>query len=157
MRKIQKPGRRSLLKLGVGMLLVPLPLTRALADALSELSSGAMVTIEEYTPDGKSTGLKRLAKVTKTDAEWRASLPADVYAVTRLGQPDHPYTGSLWNARSPGIYRCVCCEAALFDSDNKFESGTGWPSFFQPVAKENVYKHVDADGYREEILCTRCD
>lgn len=151
MKKNQNPARRFMLKLGAGMVLAALPLTKSLADVLSELSSNAMVTIEEFSSDGKSTGAQRVAKIIKTDAEWRASLPAEVYGVTRLGEPDHPYTGSLWNARSPGIYRCICCGAALFDSDSKFESGTGWPSFWQPISALNINREHDLFG------CSRCD
>jgi peptide-methionine (R)-S-oxide reductase len=151
MKKNQTQERRTILKFAAGVVLGIVPLTRALADVLSELSSNAMVTIEAFSADGKSSGVQRLPKVVKTDAEWRAALPADVYAVTRAGEPDHPYTGSLWNARKAGIYRCICCEAALFDSDSKFESGTGWPSFWQPISALNINRTGGT------FSCSRCD
>ena len=127
-----------------------LPITRALADVLSELSPDTMVTIEEFTPDGNSSGVRRAARVVKTDSEWRAILPADSYRVARLGEPDHPYTGDLWNAHKAGIYRCLCCDTALFDSKCKFESGTGWTSFWQPISALNIRR---GDG---TFTCTRC-
>ena len=151
MKNRQNPSRRTVLKLGTGMMLTTVPLMQAMADVLSELSSNPMVTIEEFSADGKSSGVQRQSKVVKTDAEWRASLPAESYAVTRQGEPDHPYTGSLWNARSPGIYRCLCCDTALFDSNNKFESGTGWPSFWQPISALNINRA------RDTFACSRCD
>jgi len=127
------------------------PLTRSLADVLSELSSNVMVTVEEFTADGSSKGAQRIAKIVKSDSEWQATLPADSYRVTRLGEADHPFTGSLWNARKDGVYRCICCDTALFDSSTKFESGTGWPSFWQPISALNISR----DNGR--FSCTRCD
>ena len=100
-----------------------------------------------------------MEKIRKTDAEWRAQLTPEQYAVTREKGTERAFCGALWNNHEPGLYRCVCCDLELFRSDGKFESGTGWPSFVQPVAKENVaYDRDSTYGMaRTEILCARCD
>ena len=143
--------RRVFLRLGVGTALAVTPLCRAMADVLSELSSTPKVTIEQFSADGKSTGIVRVAKVIRSDAEWKKLLPADVYRVVRAGAADKPYTGTYWSSHADGIYRCVCCETALFDNQSKYESGTGWPSFWQPVSALNV-----AIAHNQ-LSCSLCD
>ncbi|MDB6108998.1 MAG: msrB [Pedosphaera sp.] len=100
-----------------------------------------------------------VAKVTKTDAEWRKQLTADQYKVARAKGTEPAFCGLLTDQKKPGIYYCVCCDLPLFSSDSKFHSGTGWPSFFAPIAAENVVTHVDRSYgmERSEILCARCD
>lgn len=98
-------------------------------------------------------------KIVKSDAEWRAQLTAEQYQVTRHGGTECAFTGNLWDDHRDGTYRCVCCGTTLFDSRAKFESGTGWPSFFQPAENAPVDMHEDRSyGMRRiEVNCGRCD
>ena len=97
-------------------------------------------------------------KINKTDAEWKAQLTREQYEVTRKRGTERAFTGDTWNNHEKGIYRCVCCDNDLFSSDTKFESGTGWPSFWDPVAKENVETETDVSYgmQRVEVKCRRC-
>jgi peptide-methionine (R)-S-oxide reductase len=97
-------------------------------------------------------------KITKTDAEWKAQLTREQFEVTRKKGTERAFTGEYWNNHEKGIYRCVCCGTDLFTSDTKFESGTGWPSFYQPVAKENVETESDMTYgmQRVEVKCRKC-
>ena len=99
------------------------------------------------------------SKVTKTEQEWREQLTPEQYAVTREHGTERAFTGELHDEKRDGAYRCVCCGAELFDSATKFDSGTGWPSFFAPAADEAVEERTDTSyGMRRtEVLCRRCD
>lgn len=96
--------------------------------------------------------------ITKSDAEWREELTPEQYAVCRCSDTEQPFSGAYWDCHDAGIYRCVCCGAPLFDSADKFDSGSGWPSFRQPHKPENIMSRADAsDGMqRVEVLCKRC-
>ena len=97
-------------------------------------------------------------KIQKTDSEWKAQLTREQYEVTRKKGTERAFTGEYWNNHEKGVYRCVCCGTDLFTSDTKFESGTGWPSFWQPVAKENIETESD-NTYgmqRVEVRCRKC-
>jgi methionine-R-sulfoxide reductase len=99
------------------------------------------------------------AKVVKTDAEWKKQLTRAQYEVARAKGTERPFCGTLLDNKKTGTYVCICCRLPLFTSDAKFDSGTGWPSFFQPISKENVAEHAD-ESYgmrRVESLCARCD
>jgi peptide-methionine (R)-S-oxide reductase len=100
-----------------------------------------------------------MEKIVKSDAEWRAQLTEEQYQVTRKGGTECAFTGALWDDHRDGVFHCVCCDLPLFDSKTKFESGTGWPSFFDPLKNENVASREDLSyGMRRvEVLCTRCD
>lgn len=96
--------------------------------------------------------------VTKTDAEWRKQLTAEQYQVTRTKGTERAFSGAYWDNHKPGIYKCVCCSQELFSSATKFESGTGWPSFWQAIKKTNVEEITD-NTYgmeRTEVNCSRC-
>ena len=96
-----------------------------------------------------------MEKIFKSDEEWRRQLTPEQYEVARGKGTERPFCGAFYDHKKPGVYSCVCCGLPLFSSDAKFESGTGWPSFFQPVAAENVSTHEDRSyGMRRvEILC----
>lgn len=101
----------------------------------------------------------RVGKIEKPDAAWRAQLPPDVYKIARRKGTEHAFTGAFHDDKRKGVYRCVCCDTALFRSDDKFDSGTGWPSFRAPIAPENVRLAPDDSLWarRTEVLCARCD
>jgi len=98
-------------------------------------------------------------KVVKTEAEWKQILTPEQFAVTRQGGTECAFTGRYWDHHEKGTFHCVCCGTPLFTSDTKFESGTGWPSFFQPVAEQNLHLETDLSyGMRRtEVTCARCD
>lgn len=95
----------------------------------------------------------------KSDDEWKARLTPDQYHVTRQKGTERAFTGRYWDNHAEGVYRCVCCGTPLFDSSTKFESGTGWPSFYAPVAKERVREVADNSLFmrRTEVVCAACD
>jgi peptide-methionine (R)-S-oxide reductase len=116
------------------------------------------VAIAGFSASGVPTGTVRVPKIIKTDAEWRRQLSANAFDIARKADTEMAYTGAYWNLHQRGLYRCICCDTALFSSDTKFDSGTGWPSFWQPIAKENVTEIEDTSfGERTAIACTRCD
>ena len=98
-------------------------------------------------------------KVVKTDAEWKQQLTPEQYRVTRRKGTEPPFTGEYAHSKDTGVYKCVCCGAELFSSDTKFESGTGWPSFYAPISEENVSAESDNSFWmrRTEVLCSTCD
>ena len=98
-------------------------------------------------------------KVHKTDEEWRRQLTDEQFRVTRQKGTEWAFTGAYWDTKQDGVYRCVCCGQPLFDSGSKFDSGTGWPSFWQPLADQNVSLETDRGWLmtRTEVLCGRCD
>ena len=100
-----------------------------------------------------------MSPVEKTDAEWKRLLTPQQYQVARNKGTERPFCGTLLDNKKDGVYVCICCRLPLFSSGHKFESGTGWPSFFSPVAEENVKTDRDASHgmIRDEIVCARCD
>jgi peptide-methionine (R)-S-oxide reductase len=128
--------------------------------ALGTLSSLPFVSLS-FLPDvnAQTTRAKGIKKVIKTDAEWKQILTRDQYQVARQKGTEAPYSSPLNEIHEKGIFECVCCDLPLFSSAAKFDSGTGWPSFWQPVAKENVREEIDKSlsEVRTEVLCARCD
>jgi peptide-methionine (R)-S-oxide reductase len=97
-------------------------------------------------------------KITKSDEEWRRQLTSEQYAITRRHATEAPFTGQYYDQHEPGTYRCVCCGAPLFSSEAKFESGSGWPSFWAPISADNVATETDSSHgmTRVEVHCSRC-
>lgn len=145
------PDRRRLLLAGAALL--------ATAAAMPALAAAVLVTIENFAPSGKSLGRASVPKLVKSESEWRKQLSAESFAVTRQADTEAPFTGVYWNNHADGLYRCICCDTALFDSRTKFESGTGWPSFWQPISPLNVVESGDTSFAmdRTAISCKRCD
>ena len=131
----------------------------ALASDQAEEVTTSPVAIVQFADDGTRIGEKRVAKIRRSNAEWKKLLTAGQYQVTRRADTEFAYSGDLYDQHAPGLYRCVCCANALFGSAAKFDSGTGWPSFWEPIAKENVYQKIDLtfDSVRQEVKCTLCD
>jgi peptide-methionine (R)-S-oxide reductase len=117
----------------------------------------AAETVEIFDPADGS--IRRVPRVVRSNAQWRALLPREVYEVTRRGGTERPFTGHCWNSHAAGLYRCACCRTALFASGAKFDSGTGWPSYTQPVSPLNIRTREDHSFVmvRTEVRCARCD
>jgi peptide-methionine (R)-S-oxide reductase len=123
------------------------------------LAAPQIVSIVNFSDAGERSGVIQVPKIVKTDEEWRDQLGRGLYEIVRKGDTEFAYSGAYWNLEAPGIYRCVCCGTALFSSAAKFDSGTGWPSFWQPIAAENITTRPDHSFglTRTEVLCVRCD
>jgi len=117
------------------------------------------VTIVAFSDAGEKLKTERIPKVFKTPEEWRRELSAGVFDIARNADTEIAYSGKYWNLHDKGIYRCICCNNALFDSATKFDSGTGWPSFWAPIARENVTETRDTSlgVLRTAVSCTECD
>ena len=122
-------------------------------------STAIQVTIENFSPAGVSLGVVEMPRVQKTPREWSALLSEPAFEVTRRGGTEMPYSGQYLRHSGDGLYRCVCCATALFDSKTKFDSRTGWPSFWQPISAYNVFEAEDngAGMQRIGVWCRRCD
>jgi len=117
------------------------------------------VTIIEFTDAGERKGAVTVPTIQKSDAEWRKQLSSDSFEVARHAATERAFTGALLNVHDQGVFRCICCDTALFNSATKFESGTGWPSFWAPIAEENIVESPDDSlGMdRTAVSCRRCD
>lgn len=117
------------------------------------------VTIVLFSDSGERLKQVRVPKIVKTADEWRKQLSPNAYDITRNADTEIAFTGKYWNLHENGLYRCICCDNALFASTTKFDSGTGWPSFWQPIAKENVTELRDTTFgmVRNAVSCTECD
>ena len=133
--------------------------SRRPATAAANATASGPVTIVPFDDAGTRLAPVTVPKVVKTDAEWQKLLDPTEFAVARHEGTERPFSGSTWNQHAKGLYRCVCCATPLFDSETKFESGTGWPSFWQPIAKENVVETSDRSlmMVRTAVSCKRCD
>ena len=133
--------------------------TLSFAGAALLRAKGRTVTIVEFDDAGRRKGAVEVEKIVKTEDEWRKQLSVAAFKVTRQQGTERAFTGEYNKNHADGIYRCVCCGTALFDSKTKFDSGTGWPSFFAPIAKENVVDKTDSSlgMTRVENQCARCE
>jgi len=121
--------------------------------------SGAAIPLAIFSDNGERRETRQVNKIVKSDDEWRKELSPAEFAVTRKKGTEPAFTGQYWNNHEPGLYRCVCCGSALFRSEEKFDSGTGWPSFSSPAAEENIQTAKDRSFFmdRTEVLCSKCD
>jgi peptide-methionine (R)-S-oxide reductase len=156
-------GRRAFLATaGVGLAGFALwHLRKPLGAAAEPLPAGVpkMVTIVEFTDAGERKDAVSVPVIRKTDAEWKAALSPDSFEVARRAGTERPFSGDLLNVHDKGVFRCICCDTALFSSATKFESGTGWPSFWAPIAKENILEGADDSlgMERTAVSCRRCE
>jgi peptide-methionine (R)-S-oxide reductase len=133
--------------------------TKLMAAATDKPKGAKTVKIAEFDAAGNRKGVVEVDKVVKTDAEWKKQLDGMQFEVARQKGTERAGTGKYAFNHDEGLYHCICCNTPLFDSKTKFESGTGWPSFYQPLAKENVHENTDMSyGMRRvEVECARCD
>ncbi len=126
---------------------------------LGALAAPATVAIENFSAAGKDLGTIRLPKVVKSESDWKKMLQPLQFEVTRHADTEQAFTGIYAESKGDGLYRCVCCDTALYDSKTKFDSGTGWPSFWQPIAEKNIVKQNDNTFMMERtaVACARCD
>lgn len=155
---MKETGSRRRFLLGV----LAVPVVAACARAAEPTASAAQqgdVLIENFSAAGKSLGKVKVARVVKTEAQWRKQLSPESFVVTRQEGTERPYSGKYNVHKADGLYHCICCATALFDSRTKFESGTGWPSFWKPVSNSNIREKVDRKLMMErtEVSCRRCD
>lgn len=131
---------------------------RKMPDAAAK-GTGAEVDIVEFNDKGERQGTQHTRQVVKSEQEWKSELASEEYAVTREAGTEPAFTGRYWNNHEAGLYRCACCGTALFRSMEKFDSGTGWPSFSAPAAEENVHTETDSSFFMErvEVLCSKCN
>jgi len=117
------------------------------------------VTIVEFDDRAERTGVVTVSPIVKSEDAWRAQLSPQAFDITRRAGTEAPFTSPLLDEHGKGVFRCVCCDTAVFASDAKFDSGTGWPSFYQPIAKENVSETMDSSYFmvRTAVACRRCD
>jgi peptide-methionine (R)-S-oxide reductase len=128
-------------------------------DSGSAGSSNEEISIVEFNDAGQKLGTARVKKVVRSNGEWHKQLSIEQYYVTRQQGTDTAFSGTYYQIHQNGLFRCICCDDAVFSADTKFDSGTGWPSFWAPIAEENVSTRSDFSLLvkRTEVHCTRCD
>lgn len=141
-----------------GLLALSFRRRRPLPDAARD-GAGAKVKLVIFSADQQPAGTIEVGKIVKTEAEWRRELSPQEFAVTRQEGTEMAFSGEYWDNHAAGLYRCVGCGNALFRSAEKFDSGTGWPSFWAPAAQENIRTQTDRSLFMErvEVLCRKCD
>jgi peptide-methionine (R)-S-oxide reductase len=140
------------------LLLSPLAKSVPLPNAAQD-GSGLEITLVIFSDNGERKATVHVKKVVMSEAEWQRLLSPEEFAGTRRKGTERAFTGRYWNNHEAGLYRCVCCGNALFRSQEKFESGTGWPSFWAPIAQDNIRTASDTSLFMEyvEVLCRKCD
>ncbi len=110
-------------------------------------------------PEAKKSGHTSIEKVVRTDAEWKVMLTPEQFRVTRKSGTESAFSGKYHDSKTEGIYHCVCCDMPLFSSENKYDSGTGWPSFYAAITEDTIVEHKDRSFFmvRTEVVCARCD
>ena len=143
----------------LGAMMTPVAAALSACARAAENPKPANVDIENFSSAGKSLGKTSVARVVKPEEEWRKQLSPESFTVTRHEGTERPYSGKYNENHADGLYRCICCDTALFDSKTKFESGTGWPSFWKPISSANVSEIVDTSLMMERtaVACKRCD
>lgn len=149
---------KSITRLQALLLLASLAAGGAIISAASRINASANQA-SQSNHSIKSKGRKMTDKVVKTDEEWRKQLTPLQYEVTRKHGTERAFTGEYWDNHEKGTYVCIGCGQELFDSSTKFDSGTGWPSFYAPISEDNVVDHKDTSYgmVRVEVLCSKCD
>jgi peptide-methionine (R)-S-oxide reductase len=157
--KVGAVSRRLFIMAGLGAFAAGAGSRRSWAATLSAPAPTQDVSIEKFSAAGKSEGVVRVAKVVKTEAEWRAQLTPSAFGVARQEGTEAPFSGEYDRNHADGIYRCICCDTALYDSKTQFDSGTGWPSFWRPISHFNVVQNRDNSlgMQRDAISCRLCD
>jgi peptide-methionine (R)-S-oxide reductase len=152
-------GRRNFLRVGIVVIAGHSVCAKLLAGTQPAAGAVEIVKIENFSAAGTSLGVEQVPKIIKTDAEWRSQLSAASYEVTREHATEPAFSGEYVGNHADGIYHCICCETPLYDSRTKFESHTGWPSFWRPISAKNVVKRSDSSlgMQRDAISCRRCD
>ena len=152
-------SRRQLLIGGITGGTVVMVVGNAASATLPSPKKSATVSIENFSAAGLSEGAAEVARVVKSDEEWRQQLSKLAYQVTRHEATERPFSGEYDRNHADGLYRCICCDTALFDSRTKFDSGTGWPSFWNSISRFNVVESTDNTlGMRRvAVSCRRCD
>jgi peptide-methionine (R)-S-oxide reductase len=130
-----------------------------IAQATASKEAPQEVTVVQFSYSGERLKTVRIPKVVKTEDEWRKQLTPGAFDITRHADTEIAYSGKYWKLEDKGLFRCICCDNALFSSDTKFDSGTGWPSFWAPIAAENIKTARDTSYgiARDAVSCTECD
>ena len=162
--RVQRIGRRAFILTAAGAVSAAAfwglrRSTIAAAKPLAADEGPKEVTVVEFADDGKKLRTVIVPRLIKTEDEWRKQLPSGVFEITRHADTEFAYSGKYWNLHDKGLYRCICCDNALFNSETKFDSGTGWPSFWAPIAQENVREIRDSTlgMQRTAVACKECD
>jgi peptide-methionine (R)-S-oxide reductase len=144
---------------GAAFAAIALKLRRGIELVKASGSIPRQVKVVQFSDAGQRQDVATLPVVVKTDAEWKQQLSPAAFEVTRQAATERPYSGAYWNNHEKGLYRCICCGTALFSSETKFESGTGWPSFWAAIAEENVHESTDLsfNTTRTAVSCRLCD
>ena len=152
-------GRRAVLTYGIAAALAGTLIRRSWSASAASAGAPVKVSIEMFSAAGKSQGLVQVDKVVKTEAQWHAQLSPASFYVARQAGTEVAFSGEYDHNKADGLYRCICCDTALYDSRTKFDSGTGWPSFWQAISKINVVKTADHSFgmERDAISCRLCD